>query len=320
MDSNTNSSDSIHTHNPTGNESTLTVLGCGTMGIAILRGLLSSSDAGIPARNDSALPIPTRFHACVPSARGAGRIKTELGTLASGVTVHVGDILPALRAANVVLLCVKPYAVEKVLSGDGIGEALRGKLLVSICAGITEGTIRGFLDGGCRVVRVMPNTAAAVRESMSVVSIENGEGKGGTAVTTTDRAVVEYIFSKIGRVVSLPASCMDACTALCGSGPAFVALLVESMAAGAIAMGVPREEAYIMATQTMRGTTALLLEGKEHPAVLRDKVCTPGGCTIGGLLVLEEGNVRGAVARAVREAACVAGQLGEGRKGVNGTR
>ena len=112
---------------------------------------------------------------------------------------------------------------------------------------------------------------------------------------------------------------MDVSTALCGSGPAFYALVLEAMADGAVAMGMPRAEAQLMAAQTMKGTAGMVLNG-EHPAMVREKVSTPGGCTIGGLLVLEEGRVRGTVARSVREATVVASQLGMGLKGVNGTR
>ncbi|TKA50812.1 Pyrroline-5-carboxylate reductase [Friedmanniomyces simplex] len=138
-------------------------------------------------------------------------------------------------------------------------------------------------------------------------------------------ALVTWIFTRIGRVTHMPSANMDACTALCGSGPAFIAVILESMAAGAIAMGVPRDDAYLMAAQTARGMTQLMLKGgeggkAEHPAILRDKVSTPGGCTIGGLLVLEEAGVRGTMAKAVREATVVASQLGEGKSGVNGTR
>lgn len=112
---------------------------------------------------------------------------------------------------------------------------------------------------------------------------------------------------------------MDASTALCGSGPAFFALMLEAMADGAVAMGLPRAEAQLMAAQTMKGCAGLVLSG-EHPAMVREKVCTPGGCSIGGLMVLEEGKVRGSIARGVREATVVAGELGKGVQGVNGTR
>jgi pyrroline-5-carboxylate reductase len=161
---------------------------------------------------------------------------------------------------------------------------------------------------------VMPNTASFVRESMSVIQTSTPPLK------PEQHKLVEFIFSSIGRVVTLPPALMDISTALCGSGPAFFALVLEAAADAGVAMGLPRAEAQIMAAQTMRGTTGLVLEGGEHPAILRDKVSTPGGCTIGGLLALEEGGVRGAFSRAVREATCVASQLGQGVKNVNGTR
>nr|POF14372.1 pyrroline-5-carboxylate reductase [Quercus suber] len=159
----------------------------------------------------------------------------------------------------------------------------------------------------------MPNTAAAVRESMTVIA------NSSPPLPAETSSLITWIFSRIGRTVNLPSNLMDVSTALCGSGPAFAALVLESLVAGAVAMGLPRDEAYTMAAQTMRGTTGLVLGG-EHPAILRDKVSTPGGCTIGGLLVLEEGMVRGTVSKAVREATVVASQLGQGKAGVNGTR
>ena len=126
------------------------------------------------------------------------------------------------------------------------------------------------------------------------------------------------MFTRIGRVTHLPPAAMDAATALCGSGPAFFALMLEAMADGAVAMGIPRAEAQEMAAQTMRGSAGMVLNG-QHPAIVREKVSTPGGCTIGGLLVLEEGSLRGTIARGIREATVVASQLGKGVTNVNGT-
>ncbi|RMZ82214.1 hypothetical protein DV738_g1758, partial [Chaetothyriales sp. CBS 135597] len=159
----------------------------------------------------------------------------------------------------------------------------------------------------------MPNTAAIVRESMTVIA------DPATPLSDEHSALVDWIFSQVGRVVHLPSANMDVSTALCGSGPAFLALILDGLADGALAMGLPRAEAQLMAAQAMRGAAALALTG-EHPAIIRDKISTPGGCTIGGLLVLEEAAVRGTVARAIREATEVASELGSGRKGVNGTR
>lgn len=224
------------------------------------------------------------------------------------------------------LLACKPYNLSAVLQEEGIREALAGKLLISILAGVSVSQIEktiysgiysegSIFDGSarCRIVRVMPNTASLIRESMTVIATSD------PPLPQSLEALVSWIFTRIGRVVHLPQASMDASTALCGSGPAFFALVLEAMADGAVAMGLPRAEAQLMAAQTMRGTAGLVLNG-EHPAMVREKVSTPGGCTIGGLLVLEEGSLRGTVARSVREATVVASQLGKGKQGVNGTR
>lgn len=117
----------------------------------------------------------------------------------------------------------------------------------------------------------------------------------------------------------MPPYMMDAATALCGSGPAFFALILEAMADGAVAMGLPRAEAQMMAAQTMKGTAEMVQNG-QHPALLREQVCTPGGCTAGGLQVLEDGKVRASVATGVRTATVAASRLGRGEQGVNGPR
>ncbi|KZZ88146.1 pyrroline-5-carboxylate reductase [Ascosphaera apis ARSEF 7405] len=132
-------------------------------------------------------------------------------------------------------------------------------------------------------------------------------------------AFIHWIFSRCGSVVTLPPHAMDAATSLGGSGPALAALCMEGLADGGVAMGIPRVQANQMAAQVLKGTAALVQSG-EHPAILREKVSTPGGCTIGGLLVLEEEGVRGKISRAVREATVVATELGKGKQGANGTR
>ena len=317
-------------HNASG--LTLTVLGCGTMGIAILGGVMDSlasqhpqDHISIPTKSQSgtstpAEPVPERlpskFNACVRRHGSAKRIKTELGKYPAfeELTVYENDNVEPTREADIILLCCKPQMVGDIFASKEMKEACAGKLLISICAGVTGEQIENIIgDESCKVVRVMPNTAAAVRESMTVIATST------PPLPPDTNSLLTWIFTRIGRVVYLPPSTMDACTALCGSGPAFVALFLESLVAGGVAMGLPREEAYTMAAQTMRGTTGLVLQG-EHPAILKDKVSTPGGCTIGGLLVLEEGSLKGTVAKAVREATVVASQLGQGKAGVNGTR
>ena len=258
----------------------------------------------------------------------AKRIRNELSHLTSSLTILQNENLRGVKQADVVLLACKPYNLTAVLQEEGMREALAGKLLISILAGVPvsqiEDTIHGpdssktlpidpAEDGRCRIVRVMPNTAALIRQSMTVIATSN------PPLPAILLSLITWMFTRIGRVVSLPPGQMDACTALCGSGPATFALVLEAIADGAVAMGLPRAEAQLMAAQTMRGAAGLVLSG-EHPAILREKVSTPGGCTIGGLLVLEEGGLRGTVARSVREATVVASQLGKGIQGVNGTR
>jgi pyrroline-5-carboxylate reductase len=317
---------------------TLKLIEIGTMGIAIMNGIMAHLEdryKGVsflpPARLvDNTTPstpveelpqnIPTRFIACVRRNQSTKRIQEALSLYSiTPPSIYINENVKAVTEADVVLLGCKPQMFREILKASGMKDALAGKLLISILAGVTVDQIEGTLYGAslpldaCRIVRAMPNTASFVRESMTVIATST------PPLPAEWNSMVTWIFSRIGRVVHLPASAMDASTALCGSGPAFAALVLEALADGGVAMGLPRAEAQLMAAQVMMGTAGLVIAG-EHPAILRDKVSTPGGCTIGGLLVLEEGRVRGAVARAVREATVVAGQLGKGVIGVNGPR
>ncbi|KAL8956284.1 MAG: hypothetical protein Q9183_006352, partial [Haloplaca sp. 2 TL-2023] len=192
--------------------------------------------------------------------------------------------LKGVQEADVILLGCKPKNLKDgILREPGMQEALRGKLLISILAGTSVESLETEIYGS-------PSVGG-----------KNSHAQGGC------------------RVVHLPPYMMDAATALCGSGPAFFALMLEAMADGAVAMGLPRAEAQTMAAQTMKGTAEMVLNG-QHPALLREQVCTPGGCTAGGLQVLEDGKVRASVATGVRTASVAASRLGRGEQGVNGPR
>ena len=257
--------------------------------------------------------------ACVQRPASAERVKKALDKYSRDLHVLQNDNISGVKAANTIILGCKPYMARDILSGEEMRTALHNKLLISICAGLSVSHIETILYHGqpyhdqCRVVRAMPNTAALVRQSMTVIA------KPEPPLTSELDSLVNWIFSRVGKVVNLPAATMDASTALAGSSPAFIALMLQSLADGAVAMGLPRAEAQIMAAQAMRGTADMVLSG-EHPALVSEKISTPGGCTIGGLLVLEEGNMRGTIARGVREATVVAAQLGRGAKEVNGPR
>jgi pyrroline-5-carboxylate reductase len=293
------------------------------MGIAILSGILTSLkelDESTSPKENLPSQLPRHFIACVKSEPSVKRVEKALSQCYSKTKVEVSrdDNLSAVQKADIIILGCKPYMVKDILQQEGMREALAGKLLLSICAGLTKDDIATILDintweNPCTIVRTMPSTASLVRQSMTVIGISD------PPLPHQTKDLITWIFKQIGDVVYLPPHLMDVSTALCGSGPAFFALVLEAATDGAVAMGVPRADAQRMAAQTMRGTADLVLNG-EHPAVLKDKVSTPGGCTIGGLMVLEEGAVRGTVARAIREATVVASQLGQGAKNVNGTR
>ncbi|EME45731.1 hypothetical protein DOTSEDRAFT_150963 [Dothistroma septosporum NZE10] len=298
----------------------MAVLGCGTMGTAVLGGILQSlqsqseQSAAASYAMSSAEPAPQRppskFHACVHSAAGAERVRSALSKYNARLKIHQSSNVDAAKDADIVLLACDTHVVASILQADGMREALAGTLLISICAGLSETVLQDIIYGrdfttsladshACRIVRAMPNTAAAIRESMTMIATPE------PPLDAERDTLLTWIFTRIGRVTRLPAANMDACTALCGSGTAFAAVMVESMAAGAIGTGMPREQAYTMAAQTVRGATGLLLQG-EHPAVLRDQVSTPGGCTTVGLAALEEGGFRGTIAKAIRNATSAA--------------
>ncbi|KAI9659488.1 MAG: delta 1-pyrroline-5-carboxylate reductase [Bathelium mastoideum] len=318
-----------------GNEGlTLTVLGCAILSgiFAALDSLQSNSSNSKPTSSistpvssvDIPARLPSRFIACVRRSQSAQRIRSSLSPYNHPLRILENNNIHGVQEADVVILGCKPQMVADILGAPGVRDALKGKLLISILAGVNVHQIEEILYGSssdedpdklgrCRIIRAMANTASFVRESMTIIA------NSTPPLPQEYSQLVTWMFEQIGRVIHLPAASMDACTALCGSGPAFMALVLEAIADGAVAMGLPRAEAQIMAAQTMRGTTGLVLNG-EHPAVLKDKVSTPGGCTIGGLLVLEEGRMRGTMSRAIREATVVASQLGKGVEGVNGTR
>jgi pyrroline-5-carboxylate reductase len=296
------------------------------MCLAILAGIFESLSEPASSTSKSSTParLPSQFLCCVRSEASASRIEKTLAQYKQDVKVVRNDNVAACKAADVILLGCKPYMVNDILAVDGMQEALKGKLLISVCAGVPVEQMEMALYGGpseedpeqsgrCRLVRVLPNTAGAVRQSMSVIATS------APPLPTESADLITWMFECIGEVIYLAPNMMDISTALAGSAGSFFSLILEAATDGAVAMGMPRVDALKIATQAMRGVTGLVQNG-EHPAVLREKASSPGGCTIAGLLVLEEAGTRGHIAKAVREATSVASLLGEGRKNVNGTR
>lgn len=267
-----------HTHR-------LAIVGCGTMGEAIVGGLLRAG-------------VYTPLEVVVTARRteAAEALRQRHGVAATL------DNLAACAGAEMVVLTVKPQRIGKVLQLPGIREALAGKTVISIAAGVTLPQLAGWLPDSA-VIRAMPNTPCLINEGMTVLA--RGPGVGDAAVAATVR-----VFETVGRCVEVEGKLMDAVTSLGASGPAFVYVMIEAMADGGVMMGLPRNLALEIAAQVFQGAARMVLQTKGHPAALKDQVTTPAGCTIAGILTMEDGRIRSVLARTIQEAARVAGELG----------
>jgi pyrroline-5-carboxylate reductase len=203
--------------------------------------------------------------------------------------------------AEVVILAVKPQSLDSVL--DDLAPNVSGKLLVSIVAGASIARIAGRVAAGARIVRVMPNAPALVREGISALAF-------GPDLNEEDRATARTLFEAVGRVVVVEEHLMSAVTGLSGSGPAYMFMAIEALADGGVKMGLPRSVAELLAAQTVLGAARMILETGEHPGRLKDRVASPGGTTIEGLHQLEIGGMRAALIEAVEAAAKRADELG----------
>jgi len=207
---------------------------------------------------------------------------------------------------ELLLLAVKPGDVRVVL--EEIRPVIRPEhLFVSVAAGVRVQTLQDGLGGHRRIVRVMPNTACLIGCGASALS-------AAPDVTPAEVDQVEALFRAVGYVCRVPETLLDAVTGLSGSGPAFIALIVEALADGGVLSGLPRNLALELAAHTVLGTARLILEDGRHPAQIKDAVASPGGTTIAGLHVLEKAGVRGVIQQAVWMATCRAKELAEGSK------
>ena len=212
--------------------------------------------------------------------------------LAAAHALAVGTDAAAAWRAPVVLLAVKPQQLDAVVAA---APADASGLLISVLAGVTLARLQRLLPAW-RCVRAVPNTPALVRQGLTGLAY-------GAAVTADERRWVRGLFDQVGEVVDLPEAQLDAFLALTSSGPAFLAVVAEAMADGAVAAGLPRALAQRFSHRTLAGTAALLQEQDLHPAALKDMVSSPGGTTIAGLRALERGAVRSALIEAVAAAA-----------------
>ncbi len=263
----------------------ITFLGAGNMANAILRGLLR---AGMAAEKISATV----------------RRDEKKRELESTYGIRVGmDNLAAAQTADVVVLCVKPQALDKVLTQ--IAPAIdRSKLIVSVAAGVPIAAIERRLGSGARIVRTMPNTPCLVGAGATALS-------SGEHATPDDLLLATAMFDSVGLTTVVDEYLLDAVTGLSGSGPAYIFLIIEALSDAGVKVGLSRHQALKLAAQTVLGSAKLLLETNQHPGQLKDQVTSPGGTAIAGLHTLEAGGLRTTLMDAVEAATNRARELGE---------
>ncbi len=195
-----------------------------------------------------------------------------------------------VKNSDVVLMACKPYQVESVLKQ--IGEGLKGKALLSVCAGWDAARYGEFLDPSVRFQYIMPNTPARVGAGVLLFEEKN-------SLDPEERREVMELFRSVGQVKELPSHLMGIGTAVTGCTPAFVDMMMEAFADAAVKYGIPRADAYEMISQMVLGTALLQQKTGLHPGVLKDQVCSPNGTTICGVAALEESGFRSACIRSI---------------------
>jgi pyrroline-5-carboxylate reductase len=259
------------------------VIGVGNLGTALVAGWLRPG-----AQPAGGLRLPLTLYDKDP-------VRTGSLVAAFGERVQVADSVERLlEAVDVVVVSVKPQDVDHVLTHVG-AEARPTQSVVSTAAGAGLGRLRASLGAGPALYRIMPNLAVALGEGVIALAPESG--------TPPERsAAVKALFALLGAVELLSEELFDVVTAVGGSGPGFLALVLEALEDGAVQGGLPRTVARRFVRQMARGTAGLLLDDPGSAAVLKDRVSSPGGTTIAGLAVLEDRGVRGALLRAVEAA------------------
>ncbi len=268
-------------------EKTLGVIGGGVMGEALLSRLI---DQGIFEASQIIVSDPQ------PARR-------EFLEQTYGVSTTT-DNAAVVAQSDTILLAIKPQMLTTVADDlSARAPQAASPLGLSILAGIPLARLEQAFPGWA-MVRAMPNTPATVGAGVTAIA-------PGTSATPDQVQWAKTIFASVGEVVEVPESLMDAVTALSGSGPGYVALMVEALADGGVAVGLPRATAMQLAIQTLKGTAELLQHSQIHPGVLKDRVTSPGGTTIAGIAQLEAAGLRSALIEAVRAAHQRSVELGQ---------
>jgi pyrroline-5-carboxylate reductase len=220
-----------------------------------------------------------------------------------GITTTT-DNREVVQGADIVIIAVKPQIVAEIM--EEIADSVdASKLVISIAAGVPLTAMESRMTGSARLVRAMPNVCVSVREGATAIA-------AGTHASKDDMKLAQTIFNAVGRCVVLPdEKLLDGVTGLSGSGPAYIFMIIDALADGAVKAGLARTEARELAAQTVMGAARMLLETGIHPGELKDMVTSPGGTTIAGIHALERGRLRATLMNAVEAATRRSGELGD---------
>ncbi|UCG06746.1 MAG: pyrroline-5-carboxylate reductase [Desulfobacterales bacterium] len=269
------------------NDKKIAIIGTGNMGEALISGLIVSESSK-----------PKNIICTDVREDRLDEIRREYGVRTTS------DNLQAVAESDIIVYAVKPQIIAAVLK-ETAEKLDMSKLIISIAAGVPLPAIETCLNKDLRLIRVMPNIAASVKEAASAIA-------AGEHATKEDIDLAMAIFNSIGKSIFLKENyLMDAITGLSGSGPAYIFLIVDALADAGVKMGLSRKEALFLSTQTVLGAAKLLMETQEHPGQLKDKVTSPGGTAIAGLATLEEGGLRTTLIHAVEAATNRSKELGE---------
>lgn len=252
-------------------------IGCGMMGGALINAVAKVVD-------------PKNLIIFDSDKSKCDALSEKLGVVAGSNPVTIAE------EVDMLFIAVKPYAVAGVLQDiTTVVSAEKLPLFVSIAAGLKLCQLKKASLTQARFVRLMPNLPALVGEAMIALTCEND-------VSAEEVADVKAVLAEAGSVEQVAESLMDCVTGVSGSGPAYGFMFIEALADAAVKLGMPRKQAYIYAAQTLKGAAAMVLETGDHPAALKDAVCSPGGTTIAGVAALEECGFRNAVIKAAEAA------------------
>src|SRR2546423_2387580 len=262
-------------------------LGAGKMGGIILQALLNN---GLLSTKSTCATVAHEERAKAVAAK----LNVQVGT----------NNVEAVKGADIIVIGVKPQVVEDVIR-EISGHITSKQMIVSVAASVPTSMIEKNLPANVPVIRAMPNTPCLLGAGMTAIC--KGKYANADHVATTT-----HIFDVVGRTVVLDEKHMDAVTALSASGPAYIYIILESLAEAGVKVGLPRDVATLLAAQTTLGAATVVLQTGDHPALLKDAVTTPAGCTIDGIMELEEGKLRVTLIKAVVKATQRAKELAFG--------